>query len=79
MDEEIRKTLRNIFEYIGLDYRKVDEYSNNATLQTYLERLINKTKDCPLEDIKEQRNKYEKLKELKEFIERSGKVELMAK
>lgn len=45
MDKEIRKTLRDIFEYIGLDYRKVDEYSNNATLQTYLEGLINKIKE----------------------------------
>ena len=29
--------------------------------------------------IKEQRNKNKKLKEIKEFMERSGKVELMAK
>ena len=35
---EIRKTLKDIMEYIGAD----TEYADNAQLQTYLEWLIKK-------------------------------------
>jgi hypothetical protein len=47
LDKEIRSTLRDIFEYIGMDYRKAGEYSNNAALQTYLENLIKRVKEQP--------------------------------
>ncbi len=41
IEREIRNTLRGIFTYIGgIDH----EYSNHATLQTMLKRLIEKTK-----------------------------------
>ena len=37
-DTEIRKTLENILEYVGADL----EFVNDATLQTYMERLLSK-------------------------------------
>ena len=36
MELEIRKTLKSILEYIGVDI----SYAENAQLQTYLENLI---------------------------------------
>jgi len=39
IDREIRKTLRDIFEYMGIDPK---DWHNNATLRTYLELLIGK-------------------------------------
>lgn len=39
-DKEIRKTLRDIFEYLGVDINNADD----AQLRTYLEWLINKCK-----------------------------------
>ncbi len=38
MDREIRSTLRDIFSYIGID----ENLSNDATVRTYMERLIRK-------------------------------------
>ena len=36
MDEDIRKTLKLILEYVGADIK----YSDYATLRSYLENLI---------------------------------------
>ena len=41
IDREVRKTLRDIFEYIGID----KSLANDATLRTYLERLIRKVNE----------------------------------
>jgi len=41
VNEEIRKTLRYILEYIGC----VDDYWDNAQLISYLEWLIKKAKE----------------------------------
>ena len=39
MDKEIRKTLKNIFRHIGVE----TSWAHDATLRTFLERLIRKS------------------------------------
>ena len=41
IDREVRKTLRDIFRYIGVDISLAED----ATLRTYLERLIRKVNE----------------------------------
>ena len=40
MNEDIKKTLRDILEYIGADIK----YAEYAQLQNYLEQLINRNR-----------------------------------
>ena len=42
IDREIRSTLKDIFEYVGMDPK---DWPADATLRTYLERLINRCKE----------------------------------
>lgn len=40
LDIKIRETLKDIFRYLGVD----EDYSNDATVRTYVEHLIEQVK-----------------------------------